>query len=144
MEQAAPMYLTIDGVKDSVTADGHKGWIELESCDLGVDRKLSNPTGRGVNRESGVPHLEVALEDTLIGSFHLSSQGGDGKPGRLMWTRPRASDRKPWLGGAPTTAWERLAPPHTRKGHEMNKIIGFSELQRQKAAAGLKEPTNYC
>ena len=52
-----PIYMQIDGFEGSVTAKGHEKWIELESCQLGVQRKVTNPTGRGANREAAVPKV---------------------------------------------------------------------------------------
>jgi len=53
----------IDG---SVTAAGHEKWIELESCQMGVQRNVTSATGRGTNREASVPSVsEIVVTKNL-------------------------------------------------------------------------------
>jgi type VI secretion system secreted protein Hcp len=90
-----PIYMNFDGIKGSVTAEGHKDWIELQSCQLGVNRHVTNATGRGVNREASAPAVgEIVVtksedcastglfraslwENTLVSSYSVSGHGGD-------------------------------------------------------------------
>jgi type VI secretion system secreted protein Hcp len=38
--------------RGEVKAKGYEGWIELQSAQLGVNRNITSPTGRGANREA--------------------------------------------------------------------------------------------
>lgn len=61
-----PIYMKIDGVDGSVTAVGHEKWIELDSCQLGVNRHITSPTGRGTNREASAPAVsEIVVTKSL-------------------------------------------------------------------------------
>ena len=61
-----PIYMKIDGVDGSVTAAGHEKWIELDSAQLGVNRHVTSPTGRGANREAAVPAVsEIVVTKNL-------------------------------------------------------------------------------
>ena len=46
-----PIYMKYEGIEGTATGK-HKGWIELESCQLGTSLKMSNPMGAGENREN--------------------------------------------------------------------------------------------
>src|SRR5437868_7124950 len=78
-----PIYMKIDGVDGSVTATGHEKWIELQSCQLGTNRHVTNATGRGVNREASVPSVSeiVVTKDLDCASTNLFrlSLWGEGK-----------------------------------------------------------------
>ena len=43
-----PIYMNFDGITGNVTAEGHEKWIELNSCQLGVHRSVTNTTGSAV------------------------------------------------------------------------------------------------
>ena len=61
-----PIYMQYEGITGSVTAAGHEKWIELHSCQLGVNRHVTSPTGRGTNREAAVPAVsEVVITKDL-------------------------------------------------------------------------------
>ena len=46
-----PIYMKYEGIEGTATGK-HKGWIELESCQLGISHNMSNPMGAGANREN--------------------------------------------------------------------------------------------
>jgi type VI secretion system secreted protein Hcp len=70
-----PIYMQYDGIKGDVTAEGHGGWIELGSCQFGVSRGVSSPTGRGANREASAPAVsEIVVTKTLECSSMLLFQ----------------------------------------------------------------------
>ena len=49
-------------LKGDVTAEGHADWIELSSCQWGVGRGISTPTGGNKDRESSAPSVsEVSV-----------------------------------------------------------------------------------
>jgi type VI secretion system secreted protein Hcp len=78
-----PIYMKCDGVDGSVTAAGHEKWIELLSCQFGVNRHITSPSGRGTNREASVPALsEIVVTkhlDAASSGLFRASLWGDGK-----------------------------------------------------------------
>jgi type VI secretion system secreted protein Hcp len=72
-----------DGIDGAVTAQGHEKWIELHSAQLGVNRHITNPTGRGTNREASAPALsEIVItkdEDCATTDLFKASLWGEGK-----------------------------------------------------------------
>jgi len=78
-----PIYMKYDGVDGSVTAAGHEKWIELSSAQFGVNRHITNPSGRGTNREAAVPSVSeiVVTKPTDCASTGLfrESLHGEGK-----------------------------------------------------------------
>ncbi|MEP6850334.1 MAG: type VI secretion system tube protein Hcp [Acidobacteriota bacterium] len=78
-----PIYLRMDGVNGGVMREGHVEWIELESCQLGVQRTVTSSSGRGTNREMKVPSVSeiVATKSQDNASTALSRQAlaGAGK-----------------------------------------------------------------
>lgn len=51
-----PIYMKFEGIEGSAKGN-YKGWIEIQSCQLGNHRGITNPTGKGSNREAGVPSI---------------------------------------------------------------------------------------
>ena len=52
-----PIYMNYNNLPGDVTADGHAGWIELNSFSWGVGRGISSPTGSSADRESSAPSV---------------------------------------------------------------------------------------
>jgi type VI secretion system secreted protein Hcp len=52
-----PIYMKIEGVEGNVTAEGYKGWIEVNSCQFGIGRGVSSPHGSDVDREASTPSV---------------------------------------------------------------------------------------
>jgi type VI secretion system secreted protein Hcp len=50
-----PIYLKYGSVQGSVTEEGHKNWIELNSFQFGVGRGISSPTGSQKDRDASAP-----------------------------------------------------------------------------------------
>lgn len=50
-----PIYMKLGSVAGSVTEEGHKGWIELNSFQFGVGRGISSPTGAQKDRDASAP-----------------------------------------------------------------------------------------
>jgi len=75
--------MKIDGIKGDVTAKGHEGWIDLSSCQLGVHRSVTSPSGRGANREATVPSVnEIVITkdlDSASTALFRASLWGEGK-----------------------------------------------------------------
>ena len=73
-----PIYMKVPGVEGEVVAAGHKGWIELQSCQLGAHR-TTTATGR-TGREASVPAFsEIVVtksqDASSTGLFRLSLWG---------------------------------------------------------------------
>lgn len=61
-----PIYMKLGDIKGDVTAGGHEKWIELESCQFGMNRTMHMDTGRGGNRESSKTSVgEIVVTHTL-------------------------------------------------------------------------------
>ena len=52
-----PIYMNYNDIPGDVTADGHVGWIEVNSVQWGVGRGISSPTGASADRESSAPSV---------------------------------------------------------------------------------------
>jgi type VI secretion system secreted protein Hcp len=96
-----PIYMKIDGIDGSVTAAGHEKWIELDSAQMGVNRHVTNPTGRGVNREASAPSVsEIVVTKPLdcasTGLFRLSLWG-EGKKVKIDFCKTDKDKIEPYL-----------------------------------------------
>jgi type VI secretion system secreted protein Hcp len=96
-----PIYMSIEGVNGSVTAAGHEKWIELQSCQLGTNRHITNATGRGVNREASAPAVsEIVVTKDLdcasTGLFRLSLWG-EGKKVKIDFCKTDKDKIEPYL-----------------------------------------------
>jgi type VI secretion system secreted protein Hcp len=78
-----PIYMNYDGIKGDVTEGGHKEWILLESCQLGVHRSIRSAAGRGANREASAPSVnEIVVtkqQDCASTELFKASLWGEGK-----------------------------------------------------------------
>ena len=78
-----PIYMKFEGIKGGVTTGKYAGWIELESCQLGVHRSVTNATGRGTNREATTPSVsEIVVtkyQDISSADLFKASLWGEGK-----------------------------------------------------------------
>ena len=78
-----PIYMQFPGIEGPVTAKGYKGWIELESCQLGTNRNVKNPTVSGGNREASVPSVSevvvTKVQDSASGGLFRAALIGTGK-----------------------------------------------------------------
>lgn len=66
-----PIFMEYDGgaIKGDVTAKGHEKWITLTSCQWGVGRGISTPTGAAAERESSAPSVsEVVVTKVMDGA----------------------------------------------------------------------------
>jgi type VI secretion system secreted protein Hcp len=52
-----PIYMDYNKIAGDATAEGHEKWIELNSCQWGVGRGISSPTGASADRESSAPSV---------------------------------------------------------------------------------------
>jgi type VI secretion system secreted protein Hcp len=72
-----------DTIQGDATAEGHEKWIELNSCQWGVGRGISSPTGGSNDRESSAPSVSevVVTKATDVASTKLLNEAyqGEGK-----------------------------------------------------------------
>jgi len=60
------IYMQIPGINGDVSTKGYENWIELESFDFNVQRKLNTQPGRVSNREGSKPSVsEVSVRKRL-------------------------------------------------------------------------------
>jgi type VI secretion system secreted protein Hcp len=80
-----------EGIKGDVTTPGYIGWIELISAQMGTNRHITNPTGRGANREASVPSVsEIVVtktQDSASTGLFRASLWGEGKKVKIVFTR---------------------------------------------------------
>jgi len=96
-----PIYMNYDGIKGAVTEGGHKEWIELESCQLGVHRQINTPTGRGANRQAAVPSVsEIVVtkhQDCASTGLFRASLDGEGKKVKIDFVQADAGKFETYL-----------------------------------------------
>jgi type VI secretion system secreted protein Hcp len=96
-----PIYMKMDGVDGSVTAAGHEKWIELDSAQLGVNRHITNPTGRGTNREASAPAVsEIVVtkhQDCSSTGLFKASLWGEGKKVKIDFCKTDKDKIEPYL-----------------------------------------------
>jgi type VI secretion system secreted protein Hcp len=75
--------MKFDGIDGDVTAKGYEKYIELDSAQVGVNRSITNASGRGVNREASAPSIsEIVVtkkEDNASAKLFKESLQGEGK-----------------------------------------------------------------
>ena len=69
--------------RGGMKAKGFEGWIELQSAQIGVNRHITNQTGRGSNREASRPAVQEIVitksqDDTSTALFREFLYGRDG------------------------------------------------------------------
>jgi type VI secretion system secreted protein Hcp len=87
-----PIYLKLGDIKGDVTADGHKDWIELHSCQFGIGRGISTPVGNSADREASAPSISeiVVTKNQDIASiklFESACGGSEGVSATIDFTR---------------------------------------------------------
>jgi type VI secretion system secreted protein Hcp len=76
-----PLYMNYNNIPGDATAEGHEKWIELKSCQWGVGRGISSPTGASADRESSAPSVSeiVVTKDTDASSPKLLNEALQGE-----------------------------------------------------------------
>ncbi len=76
-----PIYMKYASLNGDATAEGHEQWIELNSCQWGVGRAISSPTGGSADRESSAPSISeiVVTKATDISSPKLLNEAYQGE-----------------------------------------------------------------
>ena len=96
-----PIYMKYDGIDGSVTAAGHDKWIELESCQLGIHRHITSPTGRGVNREAAAPTVSeivvTKVQDCASTALFRATLWGEGKKVKIDFCKTDKDKFEPYL-----------------------------------------------
>ena len=75
-----PIYVKYGSITGDVTAEGHEKWIEVNSCQFGVGRGISSPTGGGDDREASAPSISeiVVTKPTDVSSTKLFDESLEG------------------------------------------------------------------
>jgi len=89
------IYLSMDGVKGNVTADGYKDHIAILSCQFGVGRAISMEPGNMSNREATRPSIsEITVSKTADNSvtaiFKQAVTGSAGCKAEIKFVRTGA------------------------------------------------------
>ena len=96
-----PIYMQFEWIEGSVTAAGHEKWIELQSCQLGVNRHVTNPTGSGANREAAVPAVsEIVVtkhQDCATTGLFREALWGEGKKVKIDFCKTDKDKFEPYL-----------------------------------------------
>jgi type VI secretion system secreted protein Hcp len=96
-----PIYMNYEGITGSVTAAGHEKWIELQSCQMGVNRHITSPSGRGTNREAAAPSVSeiVVTKDLDCASTNLfrASLYGEGKKVKIDFCKTDKDKVEPYF-----------------------------------------------
>jgi type VI secretion system secreted protein Hcp len=73
--------MNYNDIKGDVTAEGHAGWLEVNSFQWGVGRGISSPTGASADRESSAPSVSeiVVTKSTDIASVKLVNEAFQGE-----------------------------------------------------------------
>lgn len=76
-----PIYMNYNNIAGDVTAAGHEKWIELNSCQWGVGRGISSPTGGSADRESSAPSISeiVVTKATDASSTKILNESYQGE-----------------------------------------------------------------
>ena len=68
-----PIYMKYEGIDGPLTGK-YKGWIELESAQLGTHRSSTSPTGRGEDRDASVPSVSEIVVTKLTDSGRIAEE----------------------------------------------------------------------
>jgi len=76
-----PIYMNYNNIPGDATAEGHEKWIELNSCQWGIGRGISSPTGGSSDRESSAPSVSeiVVTKATDVSSTKVLNEGYQGE-----------------------------------------------------------------
>ena len=76
-----PIYMNYNDIPGDATAEEHEKWIELNSCQWGVGRGISSPTGGSADRESSAPSVSeiVVTKSTDVSSTKLLNEAYQGE-----------------------------------------------------------------
>lgn len=92
-----PIYMKIDGVSGSVAARPYTGWIELQSCQLGIYRQAA---GLSISREASMPLIpEIVVTksaDNASTALFRLALGNEGKKFIIVFVQS-PTDVEPYL-----------------------------------------------
>jgi len=89
------IYMNYNDIPGDATAEGHEKWIELNSCQWGVGRGISSPTGGSADRESSAPSVS---EIVVTKATDVSSTKPSMRPIREKVRRARSTSARPTRG----------------------------------------------
>src|SRR5437879_3031654 len=95
-----PIYMKVPGVEGTGTGK-YKGWIELSSAQLSVNRRAGFSSGRGTNREASVPRVsEIVVTkevDNASADLFALSLSGEGKTIIIDFVKDDGKQLVPYL-----------------------------------------------
>ena len=87
-----PIYMKFEGI-DGEAKGTYKGWIELQSCQLGMARHVTSASGKSANRDADGPVLtEIVITkdmDSASNGLFRQSMWGDGKKVTIVFVREK-------------------------------------------------------
>jgi type VI secretion system secreted protein Hcp len=90
-----PIYMQIDGINGSVKTGKYRGWIELQSAQLGAGTHITNPIGNGSDRGAAQPSIrEIVITkktDASSSDLFRASLWGEGKKVKIDFVRDDGS-----------------------------------------------------
>lgn len=96
-----PIYMNYDGIDGDVSAAGHEKWIELLSCQMGVNRHITSPSGKGTNREATTPAVQeivvTKLTDAASTNLFRAALFGEGKLVKIDFCKTDKDKAEPYL-----------------------------------------------
>jgi type VI secretion system secreted protein Hcp len=89
-----PIYMKYGDIGGDVTAEGHEGWIEVQSFQFGVGRGIGSPIGKKSDREASAPSIsEVTVSkvaDKTSPNLFQEACVGEGKTVEIHFVRTSA------------------------------------------------------
>jgi type VI secretion system secreted protein Hcp len=93
--------MKFEGIDGSVTAKGYEKWVELQFCSLGTTRTITNATGRGTNREVGVPRVSettiTKYQDEASIRLFKAAMYGEGKKVKIDFVKTDKDKFEPYM-----------------------------------------------
>lgn len=93
-----PIFMKYDGIKGQVKAPGFEGWIELNSCQMGVHRNVSTSSGHGGNREASTPAVSEIVctknQDASSADLFKAALAGEGKKVDIAFCKTSTDGKK--------------------------------------------------
>jgi type VI secretion system secreted protein Hcp len=69
------IYMIIEGIKGNVSTEGYQNAIALHSFNLGAERLIKTPVGKGAHRETAIPvFLEIVVTKALDNASNVLFQ----------------------------------------------------------------------
>ena len=121
-----PIYMNFNnlGIKGNVTAEGHQDWIELNSCQWGVGRRVHRPPGVTQGPGGQLAGRPVGVDDQGPAAVHGPRRHRLGHPGpRPLAVEPRVD--------VPAAEPPLPADPHGRQLPGVDQAVDRPQVHLQ-------------